>query len=174
MAFDLDDAKRLIRQVRERSQGPGTTTLDALAAALDGAVHEVNTLEGVVGGLKSALEGQREHAERSSTLGHELQATAQAALKDAQAQERSALDSLAALLEGATARIMDLEDEGSHVTRALGAARAQADQDREAQKINLNLLTADLRAARAVAAQQAATLARLAALPWWKRVFHAE
>lgn len=174
MAFDLEEAKRLIRQVRERSQGPGTTTLDDLAATLEAAVHEVSALEGAVGGLKSALDGQREHAERSSQLGHELQATARDALQQAQVQERIALDSLAGLLAGATTRIVALEEERRELTVAVSAARATAEQDRARQERTLQALTTDLRAMRALAAEHAVTLARLAALPWWKRVFHGE
>lgn len=174
MAYDRDEAHRLIRQVRERSIGPGLTTLDELAAALDGAVHEVQALAGSVGNLQSALDGQREHIQASVTLGRDLQAKAKEALADARLQERSAVESLATLLEAATARLDQLTTEAAQLKAALADSRAAAATESANQQRQLRALTADVDAARALTNRQAATLTRLAGLPWWKRVFHAE
>jgi len=72
MAFDLDVAKQLISQIRERSVGP--RVMEDVGALLQGAVEEVSTLRGISHNLTQALTTVREQADHHRVIVGKLDA----------------------------------------------------------------------------------------------------
>lgn len=84
MAFDLDVAKQLVSQIRERSVGP--RVMEDVSALLHAAVEEVTSLRGIRHNLEMALttvqeqsQSRREVTQRLDTLTRRVETLFQSA-----------------------------------------------------------------------------------------------